>query len=143
VLTYLDRKIRHFEAGNLATVLYATVSPSRDTMVVSAAGHLPPMVARKGRRSAPLKLPIDMPVGVGNDGERRSTRVRLARGSTILFYTDGLVERRGEVIDNGLRRLAEHMVVGRADATCASVMAAMDVGGAEDDVAVLAMHVLD
>jgi len=123
VLTYLDRKIRHFEAGNLATVLYATVTPSRDKMVVSAAGHLPP-------------------VGVGNEQERRSISVRLVPGSTILFYTDGLVERRGEVIDEGLRRLADHMVVGRAEATCASVMAAMDVGRAEDDIAVLAMHVL-
>jgi hypothetical protein len=142
VLTYLDRKIRHFEAGNLATVLYATVTPSRDKMVVSAAGHLPPVVVRKGRRGALLKLPIDMPVGVGNEQERRSISVRLVPGSTILFYTDGLVERRGEVIDEGLRRLADHMVVGRAEATCASVMAAMDVGRAEDDIAVLAMHVL-
>jgi putative methionine-R-sulfoxide reductase with GAF domain len=141
-LTYLDRKIRHFESGNVATVLYAKVSPSRDRMVVSAAGHLPPVVARPGRPGELVRLPVDMPVGVGNERPRRSTVIRLPYGSTIVFYTDGLVERRGEIIDEGLRRLARHTVAGRAEAICTSVMAVMDVGRADDDIALLAMHVL-
>jgi serine phosphatase RsbU (regulator of sigma subunit) len=140
VLTRLDRKIHHFEAGNLATILYAMISPKRDQMTVSVAGHLPPILSVPGQAPYPLQLPVDLPVGVGRTDTRRSTTVELPSGSTIVLYTDGLVERRSEIIDEGLQRLCDAIVAGSADSVCATIMARLDVGTAEDDIAVLAIR---
>ena len=49
VLDRLDRKMRYFEPDALATVLCAMVSPSRDQVRISCAGHLPPIIARPGQ----------------------------------------------------------------------------------------------
>jgi serine phosphatase RsbU (regulator of sigma subunit) len=140
VLTFLDRKIQHFEAGNLATVLYAKIKPGRQRMLVSSAGHLPPILATPGRTGSMLDVPVDLPVGVGDPALRRTTPFDLPIGSTILLYTDGLVERPGEVIDEGLERLAGQVKAEPAPATCMAVMAGSDLRGAQDDVAVLAIH---
>ncbi len=139
VLTRLDRKIRHFETGNLATVLYAMISPARDQMRVSLAGHLPPIVAAPGEDARLLRLPVDVPVGVGHTKTRESATVALPERGVLLLYTDGLVERRGEPIDDGLRRLCGAVVPGPAEAVCARVMARMDIADAEDDIALLAV----
>jgi len=45
VLSKLDRKVQHFEPGALATVVYGSVSASRDRVAISLAGHLPPVLA--------------------------------------------------------------------------------------------------
>jgi serine phosphatase RsbU (regulator of sigma subunit) len=59
-------------------------------------------------------------------------------GALLCFYTDGLVERRGEVIDDGLDRLCRAVTAEPPEAACAAVMAAL-VGNepARDDIAVL------
>lgn len=49
-LTLLDRKVHHFETGNLTTALYGMISPDRSTIHLSLAGHLPPVLAAPGRR---------------------------------------------------------------------------------------------
>jgi len=140
VLTRLDRKIRHFEAGNLATILYAVINPERDRIRISAAGHLPPVIATPNTNARTLELPVDLPVGVGYGQVRRTTTVAIPEHATIIFYTDGLVERRGEVIDEGLERLCQNLETGPAEMVCAHVMATMDVGEAEDDIALLAVR---
>jgi putative methionine-R-sulfoxide reductase with GAF domain len=142
VLTFLDRKIQHFEAGNLATVLYAKISPSIGQMTASAAGHLPPVMAVPDRPGVLLPFPADLPVGVGGSRVRRTTCVELPAGATVVAYTDGLVERRGQVIDVGLQRLIGQVRAEPAELACAAVMAGMDVGTAEDDIALLALHIL-
>lgn len=140
VLTLLDRKIQHFEAGNVATVLYAKVSPRRHQMIVSIAGHLPPILAVPNRAGVLLPLPADLPVGLARPKARRSTVVDLPTGSTVVAYTDGLVERRGEVIDAGLQRLTNQVLAGPAESVCMAIMAGMDVGSVDDDIALLAIH---
>jgi serine phosphatase RsbU (regulator of sigma subunit) len=141
VLTFLDRKIEHFEAGSLATVLYAKISRAPHRMRVSSAGHPPPLLAVRDRSAGPLSLPVDLPVGIGAKQRRRTTVVDLPRGSTLLTYTDGLIERRGEVIDAGLDRLARRVCAESAEAVCARVMAGLEPGPADDDIAVLALHI--
>jgi sigma-B regulation protein RsbU (phosphoserine phosphatase) len=140
VLTLLDRKIQHFEAGNVATVLYAKVSPHRHQMVVSTAGHLPPILAVPNRAAVLLPLPADLPVGLAHPKARRTTAVDFPSGSTVVAYTDGLVERRGEVIDAGLQRLMDQVKAEPAESVCTAIMAGMDVGAVEDDIALLAIH---
>lgn len=140
VLAFLDRKITHFEKGNLATILYAKIDPAHDRMTISLAGHPPPVLACPNRPAGPVSLPVDLPVGVGDSTPRRSTTVNLAAGSMVVLYTDGLVERRGEVIDEGLARLCALIPAGSAESTCAAVMSGMDVASAQDDIAVLALR---
>jgi serine phosphatase RsbU (regulator of sigma subunit) len=141
VLSFLDRKITHFEAGNLATILYAKISPDRHQMTISIAGHLPPVLASPNGPPHIATLPVDLPVGVGDHRPRRSTTITLCPGSVIVFYTDGLVERRGEIIDEGLHRLCHIVTTDHPETICTAIMANMDVGAAEDDIAILAARV--
>jgi serine phosphatase RsbU (regulator of sigma subunit) len=109
-------------------------------MVVSTAGHPPPIMAVPNRPGVLLALPADLPVGLALPKPRRSTLVDLPHGSTVVAYTDGLVERRGENIDAGLERLTGQVWAGPAEPVCTAIMAGMDVGSVEDDIALLAIH---
>lgn len=140
VLAFLDRKIQHFEPGNLATVLYAKISPDRTRMRVSTAGHLVPILAAPGEPVRHLSVPVDLPVGAGGTETRRTVTIDLPAGCTVVAYTDGLVERRGEIIDEGQQRLKALVRPEPAESACASIMAGVDVMDAEDDVALLAIH---
>jgi phosphoserine phosphatase RsbU/P len=140
VLTRLDRKITHFEAGNLATVLYALLDPDRDTWRVTSAGHPPPIMASRDETACPLAVPPDAPVGAGWRLPRHTTSIHFPKRSTFVVYTDGLVERRGEVIDEGIGRLCSAIKPSPAEAVCRAVMDRMAVAGAEDDIALLAIH---
>ncbi|ANN20207.1 diguanylate phosphodiesterase [Amycolatopsis orientalis] len=137
VLTRLDRKVHHFEPGALATVVYGLMPASRDSMAISLAGHLPPVLAVPGRPSVFVDVPVDPPIGVMGP-KRRRTVVDLPPGGLIALYTDGLVERRDHLIDVGLQRLADVVTADQPGAVCARVMAAL-VGttAAQDDIALL------
>jgi phosphoserine phosphatase RsbU/P len=143
VLARLDRKIRHFEAGSLATIVYAMISPDRDRIVFSSAGHLPPVIMRPGEEPRLLTVPADLPVGVGDSAPRRSTAIDVTAGTTVVMYTDGLVERRGEVIDVGLDRLRALVGTGPADELCAAIVAGTDLRAVDDDIALVAVRITD
>lgn len=142
VLAKLDRKATHFEHGVMATVLYAIVEPSRESFHLSLAGHLPPVLVAPDGAAALVTGPVDPPVGIGFAGRQRSSAVvRTLPGSMTLFYTDGLVERRGEAIDEGLERLCQAADTGPAEIVCSRIMSGL-VGAeaARDDIALLAMR---
>ncbi|MBW6434633.1 SpoIIE family protein phosphatase [Actinoplanes hulinensis] len=140
-LTLLDRKVLHFEAGSMTTALYAMVSPGRDRAVISTAGHLRPVLAVPGRPPVLAAVPVDPPLGVAHPGRpRRSTAVPMPPGALLLCYTDGLVERRVQVIDEGLDRLLSIVRDGTAEEVCATVMADTVADPPTDDVAVLAVR---
>src|SRR5689334_22187536 len=74
-----------------------------------------------------------------NRGWARCTwRWPVPPGALLCFYTDGLVERRGELIDDGLDRLCRAVTAEPPEAACAAVMRAL-VGNepARDDIALL------
>ncbi|MEE6257437.1 PP2C family protein-serine/threonine phosphatase [Plantactinospora sonchi] len=139
-LTRLDQKIQHFEAGNLATVLYAMVSPTRDEIHISLAGHLPPMLAEPGGTVHPLNLPVDLPLGIGRPRPRCTTVVNFPQDATMVCYTDGLIERRNELIDVGFDRLRAAISPGTAEAVCATIMTRLGIEQPADDVALLALR---
>jgi phosphoserine phosphatase RsbU/P len=143
-LTLLDRKIHHFEAGSLATVLYALVSPDRRTVQCSVAGHLRPCLAIPGQPTRMVELPIDLPLGTGQfDSPRRNTTFAFPPGAVLACYTDGLVERRGEIIDDGIERLCGVVEADSAEAVCAKIMTALGVEQPTDDIALLAIAAAD
>ncbi|MCD2198143.1 SpoIIE family protein phosphatase [Actinomycetospora endophytica] len=141
VLERLDGNVQHFEDNVMATVLYAVFEPSLDQVMLTVAGHLPPVLAVPGDAGRLLQLPVDLPVGVSVGPPRRTTVIDLPPGSLLFLYTDGLVERRGRSLDEGLDRLCGAVRAVDIETTCTTVMSRMV--GAEpvaDDVAVLVAH---
>ncbi|BCB89266.1 PP2C family protein-serine/threonine phosphatase [Phytohabitans suffuscus] len=140
-LTLLDRKVHHFEAGNLATVLYANISPDRSLVRISLAGHLRPVLATPNQPAAFPDVPVDPPLGLGGrPGVRRSIDLPFPPGAVLVAYTDGLVERRNEIIDTGLERLRTAVTAAPAEQVCATVMAELAEEQPDDDIALLAIR---
>ncbi|MEW2144456.1 GAF domain-containing SpoIIE family protein phosphatase [Micromonospora vinacea] len=140
-LTSLDRKIHHFEAGTLTTAVYALITPDRTRVCLSSAGHLPPLLAVPGQPTQPVSLTVDRPLGVGRPAaSRRTTVLDLPPGAALVFYTDGLVERRNELIDTGIERLADAVRSGPAEALCDHIMATTAEEHPTDDIALLVIR---
>jgi serine phosphatase RsbU (regulator of sigma subunit) len=137
VLARVDRKMQHFEPGALGTVLYAVFDPALDRVHICPAGHLPPVVASPGQPAALAGIAPGLMIGVA-DAQRPVSTVEIAPGTLVCFYTDGLVERPGQPIDDGLARLCQAVTAGPPEAACSAVMAAL-VGRelARDDIALL------
>jgi phosphoserine phosphatase RsbU/P len=138
VLTRLDRKMEHFEPGALATVLYAVFEPSLAAARISAAGHLPPVLAVPGQSGELADVPADLLIGADAATPRRSATIAIPPGGLLCLCTDGLIERREYPLDEGLERLCKALHAGPAEAVCAATMAAL-VGSDEvrDDIALL------
>jgi anti-sigma regulatory factor (Ser/Thr protein kinase)/uncharacterized protein YigA (DUF484 family) len=141
VLARLDRKVQHFEPGIMATVLFGRFDPAAHQFRVSLAGHPPPVLALPGQEATVLDLPPDPPLGVRTRAARRATTVAVPPGALVCLYTDGLIERRGRSLDDGLEALRRVVTVAPAETVCASVMTEL-VGSAppDDDVALLVMR---
>ncbi|MBP2048138.1 serine phosphatase RsbU (regulator of sigma subunit) [Streptomyces griseochromogenes] len=122
-----------------ATCLLARIDPGRGQVTLASAGHLPPVLISGDGLGAPLPVPVGPPLGTGFGGYESATH-KLAPNQTLVLFTDGLVERRGEDIDSSLARLsalrfsAEHGV----DDVLDTILSTLDARHAEDDVAVLA-----
>jgi serine phosphatase RsbU (regulator of sigma subunit) len=141
VLARLDHKMQHFESGALATVLYTIVDPATGRVRIASAGHLPPLLARPRQPTRLVRIPPNLMIGVAPGARRQVTTLSLGPGDLLCLYTDGLVERPGQIIDDGLRRLAEVVRPQPPEAACAEVMAAL-VGRepARDDIALLMLR---
>lgn len=107
------------------------------------AGHLPPLLRRPDGTAEYLEGGHSVLLGAPA-GERRSEAIEtLPLGSSLLLYTDGLVERRDRALDEGLERLRVRVEASPADADpealCEAVLA--DAGDdLDDDVAILALR---
>ena len=146
-LAALDRAMRDLGVGALATGVLATVEPLETAgtwrLRWSNAGHMPPLVVSPDGGVELLRTSPDLLLGLDADAVRADHVHGLPAGATVLLYTDGLVERRGASIDEGLSWLAqtaaEFAALGPAE-LCDAVLG-MVGGHAEDDVAVLAVRV--
>ncbi|MEU8218416.1 GAF domain-containing SpoIIE family protein phosphatase [Micromonospora taraxaci] len=140
-LTSLDRKIHHFEAGTLTTAVYALIAPDRTTVHLSCAGHLPPLLVAPGQPAQLVNVTVDRPLGVGRPTtSRRTTVLDLPPGAALVFYTDGLIERRTELIDTGIERLAAAVRSEPAEALCDHIMTTTAPEHPDDDIALLVIR---
>jgi len=89
--------------AEFATVLCAILDPARSSLVVADAGHPSPVIL-DGDGARYVDVPHGPPVGVAN-GAYAQVEIELAEEGTLLAFTDGLIERRGEHLDDGLARL--------------------------------------
>ncbi len=149
VLTGLDGAMRDLGIGTLATAVLATVEQTaadaeRGVRVLrwSNAGHPPPLLVRPGGDVEVLERPADLLLGVDPGRSRHDHAYQLAPGSTVLLYTDGLIERRGVPLDHGVRWLGgllrelRHLPL---EELCDRVLGEL-AGRVDDDVALLAIR---
>jgi serine phosphatase RsbU (regulator of sigma subunit) len=124
VLTGLDRVFTATEdADQIATLVYLLVNPAARRAAIGGAGHLPLVLRRAGR--APEL--IDAGSGstpLGWPEPRAQRTLELGPGDLLLGLTDGLVERRGQDLDEGLARLLA--AVGERDEPLDALVARVD-----------------
>ena len=142
LLEFLDGIVRDLGPDQIVTCLYAVFDPADRTLRFANAGHLPPIVVGTADGATVLGAAEDPPLGVGLYNLRQD-EITLAPGATVVLYTDGLVERRGEDLDAGiesLRSLSSQLTGSLADAPEALVAGRLPEGP-DDDVAVLVARV--
>jgi serine phosphatase RsbU (regulator of sigma subunit) len=87
-----------------ATVLCVLIDADRHLLTMASAGHLAPLILDGGAGEF-AQVQTDAPIGVTPDSRYREATVSVPPEAMVVAFTDGLVERRGEVIDVGLARL--------------------------------------
>jgi PAS domain S-box-containing protein len=144
VVARINRLVMSGVEDVMATVLYLVLDRETGELSFSAAGHPPPLVlAPDGPHF--LEGGRSVPIGASDPAVFREASAVLPPGSSLLLYTDGLVERRDEALDKRLAKLAA--VAGGAgddlNALCERVInAVLGEGGPGDDVALLAVRPL-
>ena len=146
MLTWLDRFLVQFrdDDSQIATLFLARLDPATGMMDVASAGHPPALLVREHDSEF---LPVTPGPPLGTDSAPDAYDVSAAElelASTLVLYTDGLVERRHENLEAGLERLrVASRAVGEAPAgdLCERVIRACLADSArEDDVCILAVH---
>ncbi len=142
VLAELRRLLDVDTDHRFATVLLGELDTGSGRLRLVCAGHFPPLlVADGGAGYVPVRLTA--PVGVDVSGAPPAVEVRLPDSGTLLAFTDGLIERRGEVIDTGLDRLraaAAARDLQPLPRVLDELMEALDVEGGGDDTVLLGMR---
>ena len=141
-LERLDRKVRHFEAGQMMTILYGVLEPWTGRMELSSAGHLLPVLALPGGDAVSVEARVDPQLGVLPLVTRHRIAVEIPLGASLCMFTDGLVERRHVPLDENIDRLRKVVTATHPEVVCRSVLAAMqdDDQATLDDVAVLVIR---
>jgi serine phosphatase RsbU (regulator of sigma subunit) len=141
ILTKISRLVNVSDSGQLATVLCATVDTEARQLSLTSAGHLPPLLLSNGD-SRYLEVDVGLPIGVHEGIMYRSTTVTVPSQATVVAFTDGLVETRGESIDQGLERLrvaASRHDVGLPELLGRLVGEMVD-GRSRDDIAIVGVR---
>lgn len=110
-MTALDRVARHSPDATASTAVKVVVDPALDLAIYSSAGHLPPLILRVDGTIHTMNQALGPPLAVTQKVVSRPLGTAMLRaGDTLVLYTDGLVERRGEALDVGIARLSDALV---------------------------------
>jgi PAS domain S-box-containing protein len=151
VLGDLDRAIQGLQVHTLATAAIARFEPGTaggpTRLRWSSAGH-PPLMVRDpdGRVTVLGGERFDLLLGLDPLTRRHEHDVLLRPGSTVLLYTDGLVEGRGIALDDGvdrLRALFTGLGAQPLEELCGGLLDQLRPGDSEDDVALVAIRLQD
>ena len=145
VLVRLNRLADEFLDTSFATLAYLWLDPVSRICRMSSAGHPPPLVASPDGRVELLESVRGLPLGTGMRARYRQETMELAAGSIVLLYTDGLVERRGQSIDEGLQILRDAVAAAPKDPDRLLehiLEHVVGTGERGDDIALLAARVL-
>lgn len=156
VLDRADRLVQSFAMAQLATAFYARLARSAPGehpawwLSYANAGHPPPLLHLPDGSGRWLEGATGPPIGAPRHGRRPDATVGLEAGTTLVCFTDGLVERRERDLDVGLRRLEDLVGAGewlaageapavRLEALCELLTGRLLDPARSDDVAILAL----
>jgi PAS domain S-box-containing protein len=148
-LNDVERVMRQLDQDTLATMFLGRLEPADDgadalTLRYCVAGHPPPVVVHADGRVEVLEHGVADPLmGIGHQG-RSERACTLEDGALLVLYTDGLVERRDQPVDDGIAMLCQtltELVRADPDTVRDKVLARMLPARAEDDVALLVVGV--
>ncbi len=126
----------------MVTCVYAVFDPIEQTLAYANAGHVPPVVRRPDGEVVWLDA-TGPPLGARVPGAASRT-IDLPPDTRMVLYTDGLVEQRGQELDDGMRALERELVARAADPVATipeRLVHALRPGGPDDDVALLICQV--
>ncbi|MFJ9036974.1 SpoIIE family protein phosphatase [Streptomyces sp. NPDC102406] len=146
VVTQLDEAIRHIVEASMATMVLGRLVRGDDTvwrLHWTNAGHPPPLLVHRDGQAHFLNDAHGLLLGTGVTRVRPDAVTVLPPESTLLLYTDGLVESPHRTIDHGLdrlRRYAASLARRPLDSFCDSLLQQVRPGDNDDDVAMLALR---
>ncbi len=150
ILTRFEHAARGLSVDTLATAILARVErvpddpdSGRRTLRWSNAGHPAPVLLRRDGTVVLLERRPDLLLGVDPDTRREDHTVELPDGSTLLLYTDGLVERRDASLDDGiegLRAALTDLAERPLEELCDTVLRRLEPHTGADDIALIAVR---
>ncbi len=142
ILEYLEGMVSDLEGDEIVTCVYGVFDSADQTLRLANAGHLPPLLTTPDGSLEQLGS-AGPPLGAGYFG-MGAVQAQLAPGSTVTFYTDGLVERRDRDLDEGIGVLGQELLrhaSADVQGLPETLVAALLPDGPRDDVAVLVARV--
>ncbi|CAL9368692.1 hypothetical protein SUDANB1_00816 [Streptomyces sp. enrichment culture] len=147
IVERLDEAIQHITDVTMATTIFARVEPAEDghwQLSWTNAGHPPPLLISHDGLARYLTEGHSILLGTQTGTRRPDATAQLPPGSTLVLYTDGLVEAPRRTLDEGLDRLRQHAAA-LAHRPLASftdqLLHRVRPSGNDDDVALLAVRV--
>jgi serine phosphatase RsbU (regulator of sigma subunit)/anti-sigma regulatory factor (Ser/Thr protein kinase) len=143
ILERLNRLLWELLPGAMTTLVCAQLDPETTNLIIARAGHPPPVVRGPAAAVRLVEGGLGPPLGVAPLSTYEEIRTQLPPGAAFILYTDGLVERRRESLDTGLRRLLDAAAEAPDDLdfACDEIIARLlGVKGVADDVALLAIQ---
>ncbi|MDA0632040.1 SpoIIE family protein phosphatase [Nonomuraea sp. MCN248] len=147
IVDRLDRAVTRIAEDTMATVVYARLErleSGRFRLRWTNAGHPPPLLVRSDGRTRFLEAGGGPLLGTGLRPRRVDARVDLPPGSTVVMYTDGLIESHRHSLDEGMERLSRqalalaHRPFG---SLCEALLTAVRPEDNDDDVAMLVVRI--
>jgi integral membrane sensor domain MASE1 len=138
VLDWLAEYARQIDGRPYATCFVAFYEPATGTLNYSSAGHPPGLLGLADGSWRWLSEARSTPIGVPASDARPTATVAVEADATLVIYTDGVVERAGEVIDTGLARMFDAVI----DSPNGSVNALLDrvAAATSDDASFVRVH---
>ncbi|OCB13975.1 SpoIIE family protein phosphatase [Mycobacterium intracellulare] len=140
-LAGLDRFAARLPGAQCTTAVCAVLTPDTGELVYSSAGHPPPILVHGDGSTQLLDDGHTIALGIRGDWSRPEARVTIPARTTLLLYTDGLVERRRSPLDRGIFRVADvaqdARTLGLEDLANQVMTRVAPPGGYQDDVVLL------
>lgn len=144
LLSLLNRVLFDADDGATATAVVARYDPVRQALTWAQAGHPAPLLARGGV-PVPLARPRGLLLGAIRDTSYETATVPMSVGDVLLLYTDGLVERPGHTVDEGLGRVVAAItgaIRSAPDQPLARLLGGLHQANPADDTCLLAARPL-
>jgi serine phosphatase RsbU (regulator of sigma subunit) len=146
VINRLDHLVDRFALTQLVTVMYGVLEPpaadGSRLLRWTNAGHLPPLLRQPSGHVEPLVGGDSVVIGAPIAAAHAQAECVVQPGSTLVLFTDGLVERPGGSLDDTMQQLSDSVAAadGDADSLCEQVLGELSVPLLRDDVALLAVR---